>query len=144
MVVSNRASFDEVGEPMTSWTQTRRDVEIEKMAEAMMRSPAWPRVMRLGTARAIARDIFDEVMNSRDAAIEALKDERDEAIELAFGVDPRQELRAACDAAGSQKAWAAAHGLSAAYVSDVLRGKPPGDAILAALGLVRSYRREEV
>jgi hypothetical protein len=122
---------------------SRRDIEIEKMAEAMMRSPAWPRVMRLGTARAIARDIFDEVMNSRDAAIEALKEERDEALELSLGVDPQHELRLACEAKGSQKAWAAAHGLSAAYVSDVLRGKPPGDAILSALCIVRVYQRSE-
>lgn len=54
--------------------------------------------------------------------------------------DPITELRNACKAAGGQSAWAKAHGVSPQYVSDVLRGKPPGDAILSALGIERVYR----
>jgi hypothetical protein len=47
-----------------------------------------------------------------------------------------QRLRSACDEAGSAKAWAAAHNVSAPYVSDVLQGnRPPGDGILKGLGL---------
>lgn len=55
--------------------------------------------------------------------------------------DPIDELREACKAAGGQSAWAKANGVSPQYVSDVLRGKPPGDAILSALGIERVYRR---
>lgn len=52
------------------------------------------------------------------------------------GHDPIRELRKACKALGSQKAFAARHGLSDAYVSDVLKGRrEPGDCILRALGL---------
>jgi hypothetical protein len=48
----------------------------------------------------------------------------------------RELLRRNCQEAGSQQAWAALHGLSAPYVSDVLGGKrAPADAILGALGL---------
>ena len=60
-------------------------------------------------------------------------------------VDPLAELRAVCDAAGSQRAWAAAHGLSVSYLSDVLlRRRPPGPAILRALGLrrIETYTRQ--
>jgi hypothetical protein len=50
----------------------------------------------------------------------------------------RALLRAATQRAGSQKAWADEHGVSGAYVNDVLRGRrDPGDAILKALGLKR-------
>ena len=50
----------------------------------------------------------------------------------------RLQLAAACREAGSQKAWAAAHGVSGAYLCDVLKGnREPGESILAALGLVR-------
>lgn len=46
----------------------------------------------------------------------------------------------------SQTAWAKKHGVSAAYVSDVLAGRrEPGKLILDALGLERvtSYRRKK-
>lgn len=47
-------------------------------------------------------------------------------------------LRAACREAGSQKAWAQAHGLSEQFVSDAVNAKRPmSDSILAALGLLR-------
>jgi hypothetical protein len=49
-----------------------------------------------------------------------------------------------CEEAGSQKAFAEANGVSAQYVSDVLKQKrEPGEAILKALGLykVESYSR---
>lgn len=53
-------------------------------------------------------------------------------------LDVCRMLRAECAKAGSQKAWAEAHGMSPAYVCDVLRARrEPGDAILAALGLVK-------
>lgn len=48
----------------------------------------------------------------------------------------RKRLREKCDAAGSQAAWAKAHGVSAAYVSDVIAGRrEPGEAILKAFKL---------
>lgn len=47
----------------------------------------------------------------------------------------RDKLLEAVRADGSQKAWAAAHGISLAYVNDCLkRGKPIGAAIAEALG----------
>jgi DNA-binding transcriptional regulator YdaS (Cro superfamily) len=50
-------------------------------------------------------------------------------------------LQAACKAAGGQQAWAARHGLSASYVSDVLNGRrDPGESILRALGLAKVVR----
>lgn len=56
----------------------------------------------------------------------------------------RALLRRECDQAGSQKAWADKHGLSGAYVSDVLQGRRDiGDSIVKALGLRAEtvYRR---
>jgi len=53
-------------------------------------------------------------------------------------------LRRECKKAGSQAAWAQAHGVTGAYVSDVLQGRRgPGAGILAPLGLekVETYRR---
>lgn len=56
-------------------------------------------------------------------------------------------LRRECEKAGSQAAWARAHGLTPAYVSDILAGNRGGgivgDGILRALGLERvvTYRR---
>lgn len=53
-------------------------------------------------------------------------------------------LEAACRSAGSQSAWAGAHGISAPYVGDVLNGRrDPGEKILAALKIERvvTYRR---
>jgi len=53
-------------------------------------------------------------------------------------------LRRECDKAGGQQAWARAHGVSPAYVSDVLTGRrEPGIGILAPLRLERvvGYRR---
>lgn len=42
------------------------------------------------------------------------------------------------EVAGNQSAWAKAHHMSSAYVSDVLSGKcAPGAKILTALGLVK-------
>lgn len=47
----------------------------------------------------------------------------------------RAKLLSAVKAAGSQKAWATAHGISPAYVNDCLnRGKPIGGTIAIALG----------
>lgn len=54
-----------------------------------------------------------------------------------------EAIREAIAAAGSQKAFAEAHKLSAPYVSDVLNGnREPGPRILEAVGLERftSYR----
>ncbi len=52
--------------------------------------------------------------------------------------DVRDRLEAAIAAAGSAAAWAAAAGISSAYVSDVrLRRRPPGASVLTALGLAR-------
>jgi hypothetical protein len=57
----------------------------------------------------------------------------------------RGRLRRACEDAGSQKLWAEWHGLSQAYVSDVIRGKAdPGEGILRALQLERIVRYREV
>lgn len=53
-------------------------------------------------------------------------------------------LRRQCDKAGSQKAWAKAHGLSTSYLSDVLtNNRAPGWKILKALGVTAAvtYRR---
>lgn len=53
-------------------------------------------------------------------------------------IDVQRMLRTACAEAGGQKAFAEAHGLSPAYVSDVVTArKVPGTAIAEALGLVR-------
>ena len=50
----------------------------------------------------------------------------------------RDALIAACKAAGGQKAWAAQHGVSAAYVCDVLAGRrEPCESILRPLGFER-------
>lgn len=47
-------------------------------------------------------------------------------------------LARACKRSGSQANWAKAHGVSAAYVSDVLAGRrESGDKVLAALGVER-------
>jgi hypothetical protein len=49
-----------------------------------------------------------------------------------------ERLRAACEAAGGQRAFALAHKFTPAYVHDVLhRRRPPADRILDALGLER-------
>ena len=50
----------------------------------------------------------------------------------------RALLKLACERAGSQVAWAKAHDVGAAYLSDVLNGRrEPGGKILRALGLRR-------
>lgn len=50
--------------------------------------------------------------------------------------DVRGILKAACEGAGSNRAWAKANDVSPAYVSDVLLGRrEPGPAILEPLGL---------
>jgi DNA-binding transcriptional regulator YdaS (Cro superfamily) len=50
-------------------------------------------------------------------------------------------MRAACKAAGGQAAWAEAHDMSPAYVSDVLNSRrEPGPKILSALGLRKVVR----
>lgn len=55
--------------------------------------------------------------------------------------DVRALLRLACDKAGSQRAFARKHKLSAAYVSDVIRGsRTPAHSICKALGLTRAVR----
>jgi len=49
-----------------------------------------------------------------------------------------ERLRAAVDKAGSQRKFAEQHGLTVAYVSDVLRGnRALADRILATLGIER-------
>ena len=46
---------------------------------------------------------------------------------------------------GQQKLFAAAHGMSAQYVTDVLRGRrEPGEKMLGALGLRKVVTYEEV
>nr|WP_314074712.1 hypothetical protein [uncultured Roseococcus sp.] len=55
--------------------------------------------------------------------------------------DMYRVLGEACAAAGGQNAWAARHGLSRQYVSDVMNARrQPGEAILQALGLQRATR----
>lgn len=50
--------------------------------------------------------------------------------------DVRARLRAACEAAGGQAAWARAHGVSRQYIGQVLlRVRAPSDTILKALGM---------
>ncbi len=50
----------------------------------------------------------------------------------------RELLRAECEKAGSQTAWAQSADVSTAYVSDVINGRrQPGDSILRALGYKR-------
>lgn len=52
--------------------------------------------------------------------------------------DVRKMLKRACEKAGSNRAWAAANDVTAAYVSDVLLGRrEPGPSICAALGVER-------
>jgi DNA-binding transcriptional regulator YdaS (Cro superfamily) len=54
--------------------------------------------------------------------------------------DVRKRLATACQTAGSESAWAKAHGLSQSYVNKVVNGrKPPSDTILKALGLRSGY-----
>lgn len=56
--------------------------------------------------------------------------------------DLRDVLREACQAAGSQMAWADRHGLSRSYVSDLLNGhRPFSDRALTAIGCERRYVR---
>ena len=56
-----------------------------------------------------------------------------------------QVLRAAVTEAGSQKALAATWGLSASYLSDVLKGtRPPGPRVLGPMNIAlgpRTYQR---
>jgi hypothetical protein len=48
-------------------------------------------------------------------------------------------LRAACAEAGSRARWAAMHGISGQYLTDVLRGnRSPGDSVLRGLGLKKA------
>lgn len=50
----------------------------------------------------------------------------------------RDFLRDECKRVGGQAKWAEMHGVSAAYVNDVLHGRrDPGDGICAPLGLRR-------
>lgn len=52
----------------------------------------------------------------------------------------RDRLVAACDDAGSQKAWAEAHGFSKQYVSDVIMGRRTiSENLAAALGLRKDW-----
>lgn len=54
-------------------------------------------------------------------------------------------IEAACEAAGSQKAWAERHGLSSGTVGDVLHTRrDPGPKLLRALGLRRVTRYVKV
>lgn len=57
----------------------------------------------------------------------------------------RKQLRKACADAGTQRAWATQAGVSAQYVSAVLKGTTePGGKLLDALGIVRVIRYERV
>jgi hypothetical protein len=54
-------------------------------------------------------------------------------------------LRDACQALGSENAWAKAHGMSQTYVFNVLRGRrEPAERILLALGLRRRVIYEPI
>lgn len=67
------------------------------------------------------------------------------SVPLLDSVDVFHRLRAACKVAGGQAAWAARHGISAAYVSDVLNAnREPGPLVLNALGLKRVVKFAEV
>lgn len=59
----------------------------------------------------------------------------------------RERLRAAVEEAGGQRAFAAAHGFTPAYINDVVRGRRAlADRILATLGIERVvvYREKSV
>ncbi len=61
--------------------------------------------------------------------------------ELFTPEDVREILRAACEKAGGQKAWADKHDVSSAYVCDVLQGRrEPGHMILRGLRMRRLVR----
>ena len=50
-------------------------------------------------------------------------------------IDVFAELRAACEAAGGQKAWALAHGVTPQNLNDMMNARRPiSDAVLTALG----------
>jgi len=54
-------------------------------------------------------------------------------------------LRQSCRDAGGQSAFARKHGVTAAYVSDVLNGRQdPGPALLKAIGVRKVVRYEVV
>lgn len=58
----------------------------------------------------------------------------------------RAVLAGACEKAGGQSAWAKSHGLSAPYISDILKKRrEPGPQVLDALGFERiiTYRAKE-
>ena len=59
----------------------------------------------------------------------------------------REVLRKACDAAGSQLAWAEANGFSPSFVSDVLKKKRGiSEELLKALGYLKltpRYQRKD-
>lgn len=56
-----------------------------------------------------------------------------------------ERLRAACIAAGGQKAFAKAHDLTPGYVHDVLHSKrAPAERILAAIGIERITMYQEI
>ncbi|BAQ47661.1 hypothetical protein [Methylobacterium aquaticum] len=61
--------------------------------------------------------------------------------------DVRALLRQRVDTEGSANAWSRRHGVSHAYTLDALAGRrPPGPAILEALGLEKAdttYRERE-
>lgn len=49
-------------------------------------------------------------------------------------------LLAECKAAGTRAKWASKNGVSAQYVTDVLKGRrAPGDRLLRGLGLQREF-----
>ena len=55
------------------------------------------------------------------------------------------KLAKACEAAGSQQAWAEENGLSVSYVNDVLkRRRGPGMSILTALGLTKAVEYKPI
>ena len=61
-------------------------------------------------------------------------------------IDVLGRLLKAIEHEGSQKNWAEKHGVSKAYVCDVVKGrKAPGDKILDALDLIRiiAYKKKE-
>lgn len=63
---------------------------------------------------------------------------------MSNAADVLQALRTACDAAGSQKAWALANGFHPSFVTDVLKGRRDVTERLAnalEYEFVQSYKR---
>lgn len=78
-----------------------------------------------------------------DEAYDSTALQREEAAEVLTPAAVITKLRLAVAAAGSQSAFARAAGTTKSRVSEALSGRrPPGDAILAALGARRAIVME--